>query len=131
MEFEHASKAMYGCPSVSNPTFKFTMKALGEDLRDEHEKLLIGIADQLWVCIKALLPCLFNYPAAGISFALVERCDLVELDLLVNQGLKGWGCLIAMVMATVVMAIVIVTVIIVVVMMMRRHFYGGARIGGS
>lgn len=99
------------------------MIALGENVRNKHEKLLIGIADEVWVCIKAFLPWFVDYFAPSIGHTLVKSRDFVEFYLLINQGLKSWRGLIAMVVVAVIMATMIMAVIIV-VMVMRRHSCG-------
>ena len=62
-------------------------------------------------------PRLLDDAAAGVGFALVEGADLVEFDLLVDEGLERWGGgLVAVVVTIVVMVVVVVMMGVV-----RRH----------
>ena len=85
MEFENACEAGEVCQRLGLSSRPRQGKE--NNLRHEHQQLLICITDKLWLCVKALLPCLLDYSAASVRFALVERANLVELDLLVYQSL--------------------------------------------
>ena len=90
------------------------------DIRHKHEQLLVCIALELRISLQPLLPCLFDNLCARVGLSLVKRSYVVKVDLLPDQGLESWFCLVTMVV-TVVMTVVFVIVARMIMPGMVRH----------
>lgn len=86
----------------------------GEDARDVHEQLLVGVAGQLGVLAQPLGPRLADNGAAAVADRLVERRDLVKVDLLVEAVLERRRDIVRVVVdvVTVAMAVAVVVVFV-------------------
>jgi hypothetical protein len=72
--------------------------------------LFVGAALQLGFGVEALSPCLLADCAAAIGFIFVEGDELGEVELFVEDVLKGWGDVITVVVA-IVMGMVVMLVV--------------------
>lgn len=94
-----------------------------ENIRHNHEQLLISITGELWFGVETLLPCLFDDICTCVGLTFVVCTDFVELNLLIDQALKCWLNVIAVIMGMI-MTMVTLSVTRVIVPVVVRH--GGA-----
>ena len=92
----------------------------GGDIRHKHEQLLICIAFKLRISIEPLLPCLLDNLGASVGLTLVKSPYVVKVDLLPDQSLESWFCLVA-VIVTMGMAVLSMIMARVIVLVMVRH----------
>lgn len=78
--------------------------------RHRHEDLFIGAALQLGFGVEALGPCLLADCATAVGFIFVERDELGEVELFVEDVLEGWSDVVAVVVAVSVGVVVMLVV---------------------
>jgi hypothetical protein len=103
-----------------------------EDIRNSHEQLLVGLADELRLHLHPVCPRLLDDLAARAAVRLVESGDLVKDDARVQRVLEGGRQVIRVIVGvvmvvavTMAVTVVVVTTGILVLRTTLRHFAFG------